>query len=315
MALCHPRLRQDTGRLWLQDAEDAWFVRVDHIKEYGTDKDLEKMTAMPKVPLLFLNIDAVAGSRAMIWEHIMDAPDVPCPNPRVIVPRTVVPGVFSDPLEVSIRSIGLRTPPCTKENPNYGIVGIMHVLPPALAWLWRLVAPRGHANPSIVDTKGISSEGVGSYWPFATGKRVNQANLLLEQIIGTPKVEYILTPNQHIGAWKTSFMPQWIAREYLARRGGAKFSPDQLKASRLPLLGYALRSMKVEGYQIPRWFLEVNTFLFMHDKAYDIGAEMLVEFFKRMLSKFQAPELDATGAKIIECCMDDGTLDDYINLI
>ena len=69
-----------------------------------------------------------------------------------------------------------------REEPSYGIVGMLHILPPALAWLWRLVAPRGHDNPSIIDSKGLQSEGVGSYWPFATGRRVTHANLLLDQI-------------------------------------------------------------------------------------------------------------------------------------
>jgi hypothetical protein len=123
-------------------------------------------------------------------------------------------------IDVDIRSFGVRCPPCTRENPTYGIIGLFHVLPPALAWLWRLVAPRGHANPSIVQTEGMSSEGVGSYWPFATGRRVDPANLLLNQILMTPEVRYILTPNQNVGAWEVSFMPQWVAREYLARRGG-----------------------------------------------------------------------------------------------
>ena len=44
------------------------FVRVDHIKNYGTDPLLERITAQPSEPLLFLNIDAVAGGHALIWE-------------------------------------------------------------------------------------------------------------------------------------------------------------------------------------------------------------------------------------------------------
>jgi hypothetical protein len=111
-----------------------------------------------------------------------------------------VPGVVHEPVTVDIRSYGVRTPPCTREQPSYGILGLFHILPPALAWLWRLVAPRGHANPSIVDSGGMSSEGVGSYWPFATGRRVDQVNLLLDQVERTRKVRYILCPNQHVGA-------------------------------------------------------------------------------------------------------------------
>jgi len=311
MALCHPKLQQDAKKLWLEDAEDAWFVRVDHIKEYGTDITLEKITAQSNTPLLFLNIEAVPGGRAMIWDHVQDEPGVPCPNPRVILPRDAMPGVYSGPVRVDIRSIGLRTPPCSKEKPNYGIVGLMHVLPPALAWLWRLVAPRGHANPSIIQTEGISSEGVGSYWPFATGKKVKQANLLLEQILRTPGVKYILTPNQHIGAWETSFMPQWISREFLARRGNANFNDEQISPSRCSLLGYSLNSMKVEGVRVSRRFLKVERQEEVGHEAYDTGAEMLYDFFVKTLAQFQDDSLHPLGKQIIECCLNHGTVEDY----
>lgn len=315
MALCHPKLQKNDGKLWLEDAEDAWFIRVDHIEEYGTDMVLEKITAQPEKPLLFLNIEAVAGGRALIWDHKEDAPGVPCPNPRVILPRDTVPGIYSEPVGVDIRSIGLRTPPCTRENPNYGIVGIMHILPPALAWLWRLVAPRGHANPSIIQTKGISSEGVGSYWPFATGKKVKQANLLLEQIVQTPEVKYILTPNQHIGAWKTSFMPQWLSREYLARKGNADFLPEQLSDSRCSLLGYAMNKMKLERIQIPKWMLKVEYQEEVGKEAYDQGAEILYDFFVKTLAQFQEDTLSPLGKQIIECCLDKGSVADYEKLM
>ena len=94
-----------------------------------------------------------------------------------------MPNIVNKPVAIDIRSFGVRTPPCTKENPTYGIVDLLHISPPALAWLWRLVSPRGHVNPSIVDGGGMGSEGVGSYRPFAAGKMVTHANLLLEQII------------------------------------------------------------------------------------------------------------------------------------
>ncbi|MEX0680114.1 MAG: DUF4914 family protein [Balneolales bacterium] len=314
MALCHPSLQRDDQKLWLEDAEDAWFVRVDHIKEYGTDPELEKITAVPPKPLLFLNIESVPGGRAMIWDHIYDEPGKPCPNPRVILPRDIVPGIISEPVSIDIRSLGLRTPPCTSEEPNYGVVGLMHVLPPALAWLWRLVAPRGHANPSIIQTSGISSEGVGSYWPFATGKKVIQANLLLEQIVQTPKVQYILTPNQNIGAWKTGFMPQWIVRDYLARKGNATFGREQITPARCNVLGYALKFMTFEGRTIPPWLLQVELQREVGDEGYDKGAAILLEFFHRMLKQFMQPELDDLGKKIIECCLDNGSVEDYEQL-
>ena len=315
MALCHPSLQDSDGKLGLEDAEEGWFVRVDHIKEYGTDPSLEKMTAVPQKPLLFLNIQSVPGGRAMIWDHTMDEPGVPCPNPRVILPRDIVPNIVKEPVHVDIRSIGMRTPPCTAEEPNYGIVGLMHVLPPALAWLWRLVAPRGYANPSIIQTEGISSEGVGSYWPFATGKKVKQANLLLRQIVNTPNAQYILTPNQNIGAWKVGFMSQWIVREYLARKGNASFTERQITPARCNVLGYALKHMTFEGKTIPPWLLQVELQREVQEEGYDAGAEILMEFFHRMLNEFMKPELDDLGKKIIETCLNHGTVEDYEKLM
>jgi hypothetical protein len=219
--------------------------------------------------------------------------------------------VVNEPVAVDIRSFGVRTPPCTKENPNYGILGILHILPPALAWLWRLAAPRGHGNPSIIGSDGLSSEGVGSYWPFATGRRVVQANLLLQQIVETPRVRYILVPNQHVGSWEMGFMPQWIAREYLARRGSAKFKEGQVVPARCPLLGYAMFMMRVEGTQIPHWLLEVNQQLEVGDEAYDRGAEMLTTFFRETVRPFLDPDLSNLGRQIIQCFMDGGKVEDY----
>jgi len=109
MALCHPSLQDGQGKLTLTDAENAWFVRVNHIEHYGTDVHLERLTAEPPVPLLFLNIDAAPGSRALIWEHIQDEPGKPCPNPRVIIPRRVFPNVVEGAVPVDIRSFGVRT--------------------------------------------------------------------------------------------------------------------------------------------------------------------------------------------------------------
>lgn len=315
MGLCHPAYQEDDGKLYLMDAEEGWFVRVNHITEYGTDHDLERMTVAPSTSLLFMNIDAVVGSTALIWEHTYDDENTPCPNPRVIIPRDIVPGVVKEKVTVDIRSFGVRTPPCTNGKPTYGIIGLMHVMPPALAWLWRLASPRGFANPSIVDSGVMSSEGVGSYWPFATGRKVDQANLLLKQFRDAYRTRYILTPNQHIGAWETGFMPQWLTRDYLARRGHAQFRPEQLTESRCSLLGYSLNSMRIEGVTIPRWFLQVETQPEVSEETYDRGADMLKQFFKEQVKKFDHPELDPLGKHIIECCLSDGTINDYNALI
>ncbi len=315
MALCHPSLNRNRGKLGLMDAEDAWFVRVNHITDYGTDPQIEGMTVNPKAPLLFLNIEATPGATTLIWEHIEDAPGEPCPNPRVIIPRQIVNRVVDGSVDVDIRSFGVRCPPCTREKPTYGILGLFHILPPALAWIWRLVAPRGHANPSISESEGMSSEGVGSYWPFATGRKVDQANLLLNQIIETPAVRYVLIPNQYVGAWKTGFMPQWVAREYLARRGGAEFDSTRVGASRCPLLGWTPGSIVVEGRPVGPWFFEVERQPEVGVEAYDAGAEILKEFVDRELNGFLSPDLLRLGREIIDCCLSNGTIDDYRRLI
>ena len=315
MALCHPMYQNGTKKLVIKDAEEGWFLRIDHITKYGTDPHYEKLSIHPKEPLIFLNIQGAPDATCLIWEHTMDAPNKPCPNPRVIMPRRLMPDIVNDPIEVDIRSFGVRTPPCTKENPSYGIMGFFHVLPPSLAWLWRLVAPRGHANPSITDTEGMTSEGVGSYWPFATGKMATQANLLLKQVMETTDTRYILIPNQHVGVYKVGFMPEWITREYLARRGSAKFRPEKLTESRCSLLGYSLQSLKVDGVSLGKGLLQTNLQPEIGNQGYDQGAKMLSDFFKKELEKFLSPDLDPLGREIIECCMNDGTIEDYLKFI
>ncbi len=315
MALCHPDMQNDSKKLVVRDAEQGWFLRINHINQYGTDPHYEKLCIHPKEPLVFLNLQGTPGSTCLIWEHTMDEPGKPCPNPRVIMPRRFVPNIVDGAVEIDVRSFGVRTPPCTKEKPSYGIMGMFHILPPSLAWLWRLVAPRGHDNPSITDSEGMSSEGVGSYWPFATGKMVDQANLLLEQITTTSATRYILIPNQHVGVYKVGFMPQWVAREYLARRGSAKFRQEQLVESRCQLLGYSLDTLKVDGTFLAKGFLQPNLQPEVGNDGYDAGAKILNSFFKKELVKFMSQSLNPLGKKIIECCMSDGKLEDYIDLI
>ncbi|MCL2628179.1 MAG: DUF4914 family protein [Oscillospiraceae bacterium] len=314
MALCHPKL-QNGRKLVIRDAEDGWFIRLDHIKEYGTEPYHEKIYVHPSEPLVFINIQGVPNSTCLVWEHTIDSDGKPCPNPRVILPRRMVPGIINDAVEVDVRSFGIRTPPCTSERPSYGILGLLHILPPALGWLWRLVAPRGHNNPSIIETEGITSEGIGSYGPFLTGKWVNHANLLLEQITNSLSTRFVLVPNQHIGCYKVGFKPQWLMREYLARRGSAKFRQENLVPARLPMLGYCLENMKIDGQFIRTAFLRPETQAEVGTSGYDAGAKQLMEFVKRELDKYDVPELSELGREIIKVCKNDGSLQDYLDLI
>lgn len=315
MALCHPKMQNKSKKLVVKDAENGWFLRLDQIKSYGTDPHYEKIFTQPEEPLVFLNIQGVPKATCLVWEHTLDSDGTPCPNPRVILPRRLVPDIVNEEVEVDLRSFGVRTPSCTKENPTYGIIGMLHVLPPALAWIWRLVSPRGFNNPSITSSLEMTSEGVGSYWPFATGKMVEQANLLLKQIKKASSTRYFLIPNQHIGAYKVGFMPQWIAREYIARRGSAKFKQEHLKEARCTLLGFGLESLKLDNHHVRRAFLQPETQSEVGKEGYDKGAEILINFFKEELVKFNTSELDPLGRKIIACFMRDASLQEYMDLM
>ncbi|MBP7611671.1 MAG: DUF4914 family protein [Paludibacter sp.] len=315
MAMCHPSFQMGNGKLRVMDAENSWFIRVDGVKEYGDDPTLEKITLKPPTPLLFLNIKSHPDSTVLIWDHIEDVPGKTCPNPRVVLPRNIVPNVIGHAVSVDIRSFGVRTPPSSMEDPNYGIIGMFHLLPPALGWLWRLVSPRGHANPSIIGGTGMGSEGVGSYWPFATGKMVHHANMLLEQIISTPETRFTLVPNQYIGVWKVGFKPQLMMREYLTRRGNARLRKDQYQPARCPLLGYELNYLTIEGAKIPSRFLQVYKQPEVEKKGYDEGAEKLYNFFKEELAQYLTPDLHEKGREIIEACLRGATIEEYEALI
>lgn len=255
----------------------------------------------------------MVGATSLIWEHTLDSNGKPCPNPRAIVPRAMVPHIVTEPVEVDIRSFGTRMPPSTRDNPNYGIMGMLHFIPPALAWMWRLVAPRGFKNPSIVGGGELKSEGVGSYWPFATGLRVKQANLLLKQIIDNPNTRYVLIPNQHIGVYRVGFAAEWLSREWLCRHTG-HVKPEKVTPARCPLLGYAMTEMTIDGQSIRSKFLRTETQDRMGEDGYDAGAKILTDFFAKELDKFYTDELDPLGKQIIDCFRNGGTIEDYCKI-
>lgn len=316
MALCQTHYQDpEGGKLMIMDAEAGWFLRMDSMQAYGNNPMYEKICIHPPRPLLFFNMDAVPGSTCLIWEHVLDSTGQPCTNPRVIIPRDMVENITpAEPQEVSVRSFGVRMPPSTAADPNYGVMGMLHVIPASLAWLWRLVAPRGFKNPSIVDGGGsMKSEGVGSYWPFATGKKVTQANLLLRQLLATPNTLNVLIPNQHIGAYNIGFMSEWISREYLARRNGV-VRAKHLTPARCPLFGYSLLDMKLDNQYVRQTFLRPETQSKLGEAGYDAGAKILVDFFKEEIKQFLTDDLDPLGRQIIECCLNDGTLEDYLAL-
>ena len=66
--------QQHNGKLAVNDAENAWFIRVDGVTGYGDDPFLEKITINPGEPLLFLNIDTRPGGTALDLESYWRIP-------------------------------------------------------------------------------------------------------------------------------------------------------------------------------------------------------------------------------------------------
>lgn len=308
--------RCEDKKLTLADGEEGWFLRVDGDTAYGTIPDYERKSIHPGTPLMFFNIEAVGGATCLIWEHIKESDGRLCTNPRLIIPRTAL-GCETDNnfYMVDVRSFGVRMPPATMQKPDYGVMALIQIVPAALAWLWRLISPRGYKNPSISADSGskLVSEGVGSYWPFHTGTRMAQANLLLKQLMDSPDTLNILIPNQHIGAYYTGFAPQWIVREFLTRRGG-KINSERLEEARCPLFGYDIDRLRLEGQYLPSGLLHPYLQPELGVAAYDQGARLLTDFFKEQLEQYNAPQLDALGREIISLCMNDAPLDEYLKL-
>ena len=85
--------------------------------------------------------------------------------------------------------------------------------------------------------------------------------------------------------------------------------------SRCPLLGFALKSVVIEGQTIPGILLRVEKQPEIGLAGYDAGAQILTEFFHKELAHYLDNDLDPLGRKIIECCLANGSVDDYMTLL
>ena len=121
-------------------------------------------------------------------------------------------------------------------------------------------------------------------------------------------------PNQHIGVYEVGFAAEWIAREYLARRGGINVKRQNLEPARCSLLGYALKEMKIERQNIRSVFLRCELQEMLGIEGYDKGAKILTDFFAKELQKFDTPQLAPLGKEIISCFKNGGTVEDYCKL-
>ena len=123
---------------------------------------------------MFFNIEAVPHSTCLPWEHSANQNGEPCSNPRYH-PQKPDSEHRKEKVSVDVRSFESECP-CIGQESELRHNGLNADTPPALAWVWRLVAPRATITPVFSDVRAHSE--VGSYWSFATGLRVNQANML-----------------------------------------------------------------------------------------------------------------------------------------
>ena len=106
---------------------------------------------------------------------------------------------------------------------------------------------------------------------------------------------------------------QHFLDEYLKEHAG-EIKAKHLTPARCPLFGYALVDMKLDGQYVRQTFLRPETQSKLGTKGYDAGAKILTYFFKSEIRQYPTQELDELGRSIIECCLNDGTLDDYLKL-
>ena len=72
--------------------------------------------------------------------------------------------------------------------------------------------------------------------------------------------------------------------------------------------------MKLDGQYIRPTFLRPENQSKLGLEGYDAGAKILTDFFKEQIRPFLTDDLDPLGREIIQCCLQDGTLDDYLAL-
>lgn len=80
------------------------------------------------------------------------------------------------------------------------------------------------------------------------------------------------------------------------------------------MFGYALSELVIDGQSIRQTFLRPETQSRLGTDGYDQGAKILNDFFQKELRQYLTDELDPLGRAIIECCLQNGALEDYCKL-
>ena len=71
----------------------------------------------------------------------------------------------------------------------------------------------------------------------------------------------------------------------------------------------------VEGQAVSVWLLRVDQQPEVGEEGYDEGALILADFFRKQVRSFLESDLDPLGREIIDCCLSDGSVEDYASLV
>ena len=72
--------------------------------------------------------------------------------------------------------------------------------------------------------------------------------------------------------------------------------------------------MELDGHTVPRFLLRPEEQPGLGTAGYDAGAAILTDFMKAQISAFLTDELDPIGRRIIELCLGDASVEDYLRL-
>jgi hypothetical protein len=73
--------------------------------------------------------------------------------------------------------------------------------------------------------------------------------------------------------------------------------------------------LKLDGKYLRKSYLQPNHQSDLGNDGYDAGAKILNDFFKSELDQYLTRRLNPIGRKLIECCLNDGKIDDYLDII
>ncbi|MDD2941971.1 MAG: DUF4914 family protein [bacterium] len=322
MLVAHPSFQNGDGGYYVADGEYGWFIRTDSILGYGDDPLTERICLRERKengPLFFLNYDAHPGFEVLPWKPFKEESG-PCSNPRVVIPRSEIPGIVNGQQKVRILSWGLRQPPCSRDKPSFGVFGLGHLMLPAQMILHQLVALRGYANPSIEkegssEAAALVPELASSSYPFSPGTLVEAANMTGRIVTKARNARLVVLPNQHSGSYETDFGGLWVMRHWLCQKAnGALNLEEHIRPARHPLLGYTFRNVRIRDHQVPEHLLRINRQSDVGDDGYDNGAAILSNAYKDILKDYLKPGLDKHIRHVIEACLGDASHEEYKNL-